>query len=238
MASPAQERLRILVIEDDPAVRLSLRVAFDRQGFAVEEAASGGAGLSLLQRRVPDVVVLDLMLPDVDGIELFRRLRRQVADLPVVMLTARADEVDRIVGLELGADDYVTKPFSPRELIARVRAVLRRSSRAVAEDAQEWRFGELVIRPRAREVLVGGRPVQLTRTEFELLAYLAARPGTVATRDELVGAVWGYVTEGESRLLDSHVRHLRAKIEPEPRRPRYVLTVRDVGYKLGSRGQA
>lgn len=221
---------RILVIEDDQAVRLSLRVAFERQGFLVDEAATGSDGLERIQTQVPDVVILDLMLPDVDGIELFRRLR-QFSNLPVVMLTARGDEMDRITGLELGADDYVTKPFSPRELIARIRAVLRRGARGSEGDAP-YRFRDLVIDAQARTVAVGGRDVVLTRTEFNLLAYLAHHAGSVATRDELVQAVWGYVTEGESRLLDSHIRHLRAKIEPEPRTPRYVLTVRDVGYKL------
>jgi two-component system, OmpR family, alkaline phosphatase synthesis response regulator PhoP len=222
----------ILVVEDDQAVRLSLRVAFERQGFLVEEAATGAAGLERVASQPPDVVILDLMLPDVDGIELFRRLRRQQPDLPVVMLTARGDEVDRIVGLELGADDYVPKPFSPRELIARVRAVLRRSTRGSGDESGTWRLRGLVIHPQKRTVAMGGREVFLTRTEFDLLLYLAQHAGNVATRDELVRAVWGYVTEGESRLLDSHIRHLRAKIEPEPRSPRYLVTVRDVGYKL------
>jgi two-component system, OmpR family, alkaline phosphatase synthesis response regulator PhoP len=222
----------ILVVEDDQAVRLSLRVAFERQGFLVEEAATGAAGLARVASQPPDVVILDLMLPDVDGIELFRRLRRQQPDLPVVMLTARGDEVDRIVGLELGADDYVPKPFSPRELIARVRAVLRRSTRGSGDESDTWRLRGLVIHPQKRTVAMGGREVFLTRTEFDLLLYLAQHAGNVATRDELVQAVWGYVTEGESRLLDSHIRHLRAKIEPEPRSPRYLVTVRDVGYKL------
>jgi DNA-binding response OmpR family regulator len=228
----ATEPHSILVIEDDPAVRLSLRVAFERQGFVVEEAASGSAGLGRLRTRRPEVVILDLMLPDVDGIALFRGLRAEYADLPVVMLTARGDEMDRIVGLELGADDYVTKPFSPRELIARVRAVLRRSARGGAEAGETYRVRDLVIRSHARTVTVAGRDVPLTRTEFDLLAYLAQHAGRVVARDELVQAVWGYVTEGESRLLDSHVRHLRAKIEPEPHVPRYLLTVRDIGYTL------
>jgi two-component system alkaline phosphatase synthesis response regulator PhoP len=231
--APTAEQHRILVIEDDPAVRLSLRVAFERQGFVVEEAASGNDGLGRIHTQLPEVVILDLMLPDVDGIQLFRGLRAEYSDLPVVMLTARGDEMDRIVGLELGADDYVTKPFSPRELIARVRAVLRRSARGSAEEGETYRVRDLVIRSHARTVDVAGRDVLLTRTEFDLLAYLAQRAGHVVARDELVQAVWGYVTEGESRLLDSHVRHLRAKIEPEPRAPRYLLTVRDIGYKLG-----
>jgi two-component system, OmpR family, alkaline phosphatase synthesis response regulator PhoP len=231
--APTAEQHRILVIEDDPAVRLSLRVAFERQGFVVEEAASGNDGLCRIHTHLPEVVILDLMLPDVDGIQLFRGLRAEYSDLPVVMLTARGDEMDRIVGLELGADDYVTKPFSPRELIARVRAVLRRSARGSADEGETYRVRDLVIRSHARTVDVAGRDVLLTRTEFDLLAYLAQRAGHVVARDELVQAVWGYVTEGESRLLDSHVRHLRAKIEPEPRAPRYLLTVRDIGYKLG-----
>jgi DNA-binding response OmpR family regulator len=231
--TPTPEPQRILVVEDDPGVRLSLRVAFERQGFLVEEVATGGEGLERVTLRPPDVVILDLMLPDLDGIELFHRLRRLQPDLPIVMLTARGDEVDRIVGMELGADDYVTKPFSPRELIARVRAVLRRSVRGSPDEGDAWRFRDLVIRSQARTVTVSGRDIVLTRTEFDLLAYLAQRAGAVATRDELVQAVWGYVTEGESRLLDAHIRHLRAKIEPEPRAPRYLLTVRDVGYRLG-----
>lgn len=229
---PALDQPRILVVEDDAAVRLSLRVAFERQGFQVTEASTGAEGLDRAVRSPVDVVILDLMLPDIDGIEVFRRLRRNTDNLPVVMLTARGDEVDRIVGLELGADDYVTKPFSPRELIARVRAVLRRTARSGPDAGEAWRFGDLVIRPQERAVSVSGRTAALTRTEFDLLAYLAQRAGKVATRDELVHAIWGYATEGESRLLDSHIRHVRAKIEFEPRNPRYLITVRDVGYKF------
>ncbi|HEV7216916.1 MAG TPA: response regulator transcription factor [Chloroflexota bacterium] len=228
--APTTEPLHILVIEDDQAVRLSLRVAFERQGFRVEEAATGGAGLECTAQERPHVVILDLMLPDIDGIEVFHRLRRMDAELPVVMLTARGDELDRITGLELGADDYVTKPFSPRELIARVRAVGRRSRQGA--DAAAHTPPDLVILPAARTVSVGGRPVVLTRTEFDLLAFLARHAGSVVRRDALVRGVWGYVTEGESRLLDSHIRHVRAKIEPEPGTPRYLLTVRDVGYRL------
>jgi DNA-binding response OmpR family regulator len=227
--APTEDPLHILVIEDDQAVRLSLRVAFERQGFRVEEAATGSAGLEGIARERPQVVILDLMLPDMDGIEVFHRLRRLDAELAVVMLTARGDELDRITGLELGADDYVTKPFSPRELIARVRAVGRRSRRGA--DAPRTQ-PDLVILPAARTVSVGGRPVLLTRTEFDLLAFLARYAGSAVTRDALVRGVWGYATEGESRLLDSHIRHVRAKIEPEPGAPRYLLTVRDVGYRL------
>lgn len=226
---PSGDPPSILVIEDDQAVRLSLRVAFERQGFRVDEAATGGDGVKRIAQERPDVVILDLMLPDIDGIEVFHRLRQLHAELAVVMLTARGDELDRITGLELGADDYVTKPFSPRELVARVRAVVRRSSRGA--DATPF-SPDIVILPTSRTISVCGRAVVLTRTEFDLLAFLAQHAGSVVTRDALVRGVWGYVTEGESRLLDSHIRHVRAKIEPEPRAPRYLLTVRDIGYRL------
>lgn len=229
--TPTSDLPYVLVIEDDQAVRLSLRIAFERQGFRVDEATTGSAGLAQIAQEHPQVVILDLMLPDIDGIEVFHRLRQLRAGLAIVMLTARGDEMDRITGLELGADDYVTKPFSPRELIARVRAVLRRSTRnGVEAGAQAW--PDLVILPSSRTVSVGGREVVLTRTEFDLLTCLARQAGSVVSRDALVQEVWGYVTEGESRLLDSHIRHVRAKIEPEPRAPRYLLTVRDVGYRL------
>ncbi len=186
---------RILVVEDDPAVRLSLRLAGQKEGFEVAEAASGPEALDELARQRPDLVLLDLMLPGPSGFEVCRSVHQRDPSLPVIILTARGDEVDKVVGLELGADDYITKPFSPRELIARIRAVLR-------------------------------------RTEFELLAALAAQAGRVLTRDQLVTRVWGYEAEGGTRLLDSHIAHLRAKIEPEPSRPRYIQTVRDVGYRL------
>ena len=225
---------RILVVEDDPAVRLSLRLAGQKEGFEVAEAASGPEALDELARQRPDLVLLDLMLPGPSGFEVCRSVHQRDPSLPVIILTARGDEVDKVVGLELGADDYITKPFSPRELIARIRAVLRRSARAAeaASAGEELVLGGLRIDLGAREVSVEGRPVSLTRTEFELLAALAAQAGRVLTRDQLVTRVWGYEAEGGTRLLDSHIAHLRAKIEPEPSRPRYIQTVRDVGYRL------
>jgi DNA-binding response OmpR family regulator len=228
---------RILVVEDDSAVRLSLRLAGQKEGFQVAEAANGPEALAQVADQRPDLVLLDLMLPGPSGFEVCRSIHQRDPSLPIIILTARGDEVDKIVGLELGADDYVTKPFSPRELIARIRAVLRRSARAieaapVAPATQELTLDGLHIDVPAREVSLDGRPVSLTRTEFDLLAALAGQVGQVLTRDQLVTQVWGYEAEGDTRLLDSHIAHLRAKIEPDPGRPRYLQTVRDVGYRL------
>ena len=238
MTTPSLRPPRILVVEDDPSVRLSLRLAGQKEGFEVLEAGSGPEALELLSRRRPDLVLLDLMLPGPTGFDVCRAVHQRDPSLPVIILTARGDEVDKVVGLELGADDYITKPFSPRELIARIRAVLRRSARA-AETASppagapdEVVHGDLRIDLAAREVSVGGRSVSLTRTEFDLLAALATNVGRVLTRDQLVTRVWGYEAEGGTRLLDSHIAHLRAKIEPDPSHPRYVQTVSDVGYRL------
>jgi DNA-binding response OmpR family regulator len=241
VSGPAPSSLRpprILVVEDDAAVRMSHRQAAQREGFEVAETSNGPEALAELAQRRPDLVLLDLMLPGPSGFDICREVHQRDPALPVIILTARGDEVDKVVGLELGADDYITKPFSPRELIARIRAVLRRSARA-AEAAQsgpssgdELVLGGLRIDLGAREVVVDGQPVALTRTEFELLAALATQAGRVLTRDQLVTRVWGYEAEGGTRLLDSHIAHLRAKIEPDPSHPRYVHTVRDVGYRL------
>ena len=234
------KRLRILVVEDDPSVRLSLRLTGEKEGFEVVEAASGPEALAELARRRPDLVLLDLMLPGPTGFDVCRAVHQRDGSLPVIILTARGDEVDKVVGLELGADDYITKPFSPRELVARIRAVLRRSARAAEAGPQpdssreQLLFGGLRIDLGSREVTVDDRPVSLTRTEFELLAALAGNAGRVLTRDQIVTRVWGYEAEGGTRLLDSHIAHLRAKIEADPSHPRYIQTVRDVGYRLVS----
>jgi DNA-binding response OmpR family regulator len=225
---------RILIVEDDLSVRLSLRLACQKEGFEVDEAGNGPRALEQLGRQRPDLVLLDLMLPGQNGFEVCRAVHQRDPSLPVIILTARGEEVDKVVGLELGADDYITKPFSPRELIARIRAVLRRAARPAdppAED-QELCLGSLRIDLGARAVWVDQRPVNLTRTEFELLAALATQAGRVLTRDQLVSRVWGYPGEVGTRVLDSHIAHLRAKIEPDPGRPRFVHTVRDVGYRL------
>jgi DNA-binding response OmpR family regulator len=225
---------RILVVEDDPAVRLSLRLACLKEGFAVDEAGSGPQALEQVARQRPDLVLLDLMLPGQSGFEVCRAVHQRDASLPVIILTARGEEVDKVVGLELGADDYITKPFSPRELIARIRAVLRRAARPadLPSEADELVLGGLRIDLGARAVWVEQRAVSLTRTEFDLLAALATQAGRVLTRDQLVSRVWGYSGEVGTRVLDSHIAHLRAKLEPDPGRPRFVHTVRDVGYRL------
>ncbi len=244
---------RILIVEDEPAVRFSLRVASEREGWQTVEATTGEQALAAVRRQRPDLVLLDIMLPDMSGLDVCRQIRLEDRLVPIIMVSARGDEVDKIVGLELGADDYVTKPFSVRELVARVRAGLRRaaaesehrtapsaaSGTAADADADEPAdrlvFGALEVLPAERRVLVGGQEVALTRTEFDLLLALAESKGRVLTRDALVAAVWGYDSEGGTRLLDSHILHLRGKIEPDPRRPRFVLTVRDVGYRLNRR---
>jgi two-component system alkaline phosphatase synthesis response regulator PhoP len=234
---------RILVVEDDPAVRMSLRLAGQKEGLEVAEAVNGPEALAQLAGQRPDLVLLDLMLPGQSGFEVCRSIHQYDPSLPIIILTARGDEVDKIVGLELGADDYVTKPFSPRELIARIRAVLRRSARAAevtpaAAPAQELTLNGLRIDVPARQVALDGRLISLTRTEFDLLATLAGHLGQVLSRDQLVAQVWGYQAEGDTRLLDSHIAHLRAKIERDPSRPRYLQTVRDVGYRLDAPGVA
>ncbi len=228
---------RVLVVEDDPAVRLSLRLMCQREGFAVAEAASGPRALMLFDEARPDLVLLDLMLPGMNGLEVCREIRRQDPAQPVIILTARGDEADKVAGLELGADDYVTKPFSPRELLARMRAVLRRASREMAARASTLEIDGLRLDLAARTVSRDGEAISLTRTEFDLLATLVQQPGRAFSRDELVARVWGYDGEGDTRLLDSHIGHLRAKVEPDPSRPRYVLTVRGVGYRLRAPGE-
>jgi DNA-binding response OmpR family regulator len=239
--SQAQATLRaarILIVEDDPAVRMSLRLACQKEGFEVAEAGSGPEALDEVGRQRPDLILLDLMLPGPSGFDVCRAIHQRDTSLPVIILTARGDEVDKVVGLELGADDYITKPFSPRELIARIRAVLRRSARTpevvapVPSPSEALEIGSLRIDPGARTVTVAERPVTLTRTEFDLLVVLARQAGRVVTRDQLVTEVWGYDTEGGTRLLDSHIAHLRAKIEQDPAHSRLIQTVRDVGYRI------
>jgi len=226
--------LRVLVVEDDPAVRLSLRLLCQREGLVVVEATDGHQALALLDDASPDLVVLDLMLPGLGGLEVCRAIRRRqgTARLPVIILTARGDEADKVAGLELGADDYVTKPFSPRELMARMRAVLRRSEPPAPPSLPALTIDGLRLDLTARTVTRDEHPIELTRTEFDLLAALAREPGRALSRDQLVARVWGYQAEGVTRLLDSHIGHLRAKLEPRPARPRYVQTVRGVGYRL------
>jgi len=219
---------RILVVDDEAQIIDLLRSYLTRDGFDVEQAADGKAALSAFQRLRPDLVILDLMLPQLDGREVCRRIR-ETAQTPIIMLTARDEETDKLVGLELGADDYITKPFSPREVVARVRAVLRRGSR---EAVDLIRVGDLAIDLRAHEVTVGGKRVDLTPTEFKLLEALARHPNQVFTRMQLIDRVQGHAFEGYERTVDAHIKNLRGKIESDPRTPRYIVTVFGVGYKL------
>ena len=220
----------ILVVEDEPQIAALVRDYLEHAGFAVLAAADGGSALTAARQRRPDAVVLDLGLPVVDGLDVVRALRRD-STVPIVILTARGDESDRVAGLELGADDYVVKPFSPKELVARIRAVLRRVE-AAAQPAEQLLAGELEVDLARRRVTVAGRPVQLTPTEFELLAALAREPGRVLTRGQLLDAVHGFSLESYERAIDGHVKNLRRKIEPDPGAPRYVRTVHGVGYAL------
>ena len=201
----------------------------EREGFAVDLAEDGEAALAAYASTRPDLVLLDLMLPRVDGVEVFHRMRAQ-ASAAVIMLTARGEETDRIVGLELGADDYVTKPFSPREVVARVRAVLRRSTRIRHGDV--FVCGDLELDGARREVRRRGEPVRLTRKEFDLLFLLASRPGRVFTRAELLEEVWDFAWDGDTATLTVHVRRLREKIEDDPSEPQHLVTVWGVGYRF------
>jgi DNA-binding response OmpR family regulator len=220
---------RVLVVDDEPRIVQLVRDYLERAGFAVSTARTGPEALMRAHQERPDVIVLDLGLPDLDGLEVTRRLRRD-SGVPILMLTARGDETDKIVGLELGADDYVTKPFSPRELTARVRAVLRRQARD--GQAEVIRAGDLVLDVPRLRAEVGGHPITLTATEFQLLTVLARQPGRVFTRSQLLDAVHGVASESYERAIDAHVKNIRRKLEPAPRSPRYLLTVYGVGYRL------
>jgi DNA-binding response OmpR family regulator len=220
----------VLVVDDEPIVREVVVSYLRREGYRTLEAGDGDRALELVERERPDLVVLDLMLPGTDGLSVCRRIRSR-SDLPVIMLTARGEEADRIVGLELGADDYVTKPFSPRELAARVRTVLRRSSTPSAHD-ERLAFDELEIDASTREVTRGGEAVKLTAKEFDLLWFLASHPRRVFSRDQLMDRVWGYEAALDTGTVTVHVRRLREKIEPDASRPRYLETVWGVGYRV------
>ena len=220
----------ILVVDDEPRIVELARDYLEHAGFRVLTASDGQAALASARRDRPDLVVLDLGLPGLDGLDVTRELRRD-GSMPIVMVTARDDEVDKLLGLELGADDYLTKPFSPRELVARVKAVLRRTDRPV-EAADLIRVGDLELDVPRMRTGVAGRSIDLTPTEFTLLATLARQPGRIFTRSQLLDALHGVAFESYERAIDSHIKNLRRKVEPDPRQPRYVLTVYGVGYRL------
>jgi DNA-binding response OmpR family regulator len=227
----------VLVVDDERKIRDTVRLFLEQQRYAVLLAGTGEQALDVAGRLKPDLVVLDLMLPDLPGEEVARSLRT-LWQVPIIMLTAKAEEADRVAGLRLGADDYVVKPFSPLELVARVEAVLRRARPGGAEGVLLFDQGRLVIDQAAREVRLGGELVALTRSEFDLLVALASTPGRVFSRAELLARVHGYDYEGYERTIDVHVKNLRAKLGDDPKAPRYVLTVPGVGYKFGMRPDA
>jgi two-component system alkaline phosphatase synthesis response regulator PhoP len=221
---------QILVVDDEPRIADVCRDYLERAGFKVISAANGADALTLARTNQPDLVVLDLGLPKMDGLDVTRALRKH-SNVPIIMLTARVEESDKLIGLELGADDYLTKPFSPRELVARVRAVFRRTDLGPAR-ADVIRAGDVTLDVPRMQARVGQRAVELTSTEFELLATLMRQPGRVFTRGHLLDAIRGELGESFDRAIDAHVKNLRRKLEPDPRSPRYVLTVYGVGYKF------
>ncbi|MEQ8716015.1 MAG: response regulator transcription factor [Acidimicrobiales bacterium] len=221
---------RILTVEDDERIRTVVALALEDEGWEVAEAESGEDALASFKKDPADVVLIDIMLPGIDGFEVCRSLRR-VSDVPIVMVTARADTHDVVAGLEAGADDYLTKPFAPKELSARIRALLRRA-RPTDPELTQMRFGNLEISPDEGRVAVDDEEVHLTKTEFRLLVELASSPGRVFSREVLLERVWGYGYFGDGRLVDVHIRRLRMKIEGDPANPDHVVTVRGLGYKL------
>lgn len=223
----------VLLVDDEPMVREVLARYLEQDGFRVDPVEDGERAIEAFANERPDLVLLDLMLPRVDGLEVFRRLR-QKGGTPVIMLTARGEETDRIVGLELGADDYIAKPFSPREVVARVRAVLRRTRSQDAPEDGISRFGELTIDRARREVRRGDEVIHLTRKEFDLLAYLMSNPGTTFTRAQLLEDVWDFAWDGDTGTVTVHIRRLREKLEDDPSEPRHLVTVWGVGYRFES----
>ena len=228
------ERRTVLIIDDEPELRVMLSSYLEAEGFDTTGAANGREGLEAMARAEPDLVILDVGLPDHDGFEVLRRLRQR-SDVPVIMLTARSEEVDRVVGLSAGADDYVAKPFSPRELSARVAAILRRRSMAAVPpegDHGVLRFAGLVIDPGTRTVVCDGQDVEISSLEFDMLRALAASPGRVFSRQQLIEKVWGWDYFGVDRVVDVHVVNIRKALGDDPSQPRFIGTVRGVGYKF------
>ncbi len=234
------QQKHILVVDDEPNIREVVELYLQREGFDVDVAGDGAAALQAIEHKLPDLIVLDLMLPVVGGLQVTRALRESDYDIPIIMLTAKSEEDDKIAGLELGADDYLTKPFSPKELVARVKAVLRRASDkpTVETQAQPLTRRAITINPKTRQVFInkegGDAEVGLTAKEFDLLWFFMNHPGQVFSRDQLLDNVWGYDFFGDSSTVTVHVRRLREKIEQQPTKPEYILTVWGVGYKFAS----
>ena len=224
-------KTRILIVEDEPAMVAGLRDNFEYEGYEVISAHDGVVGVERALAEHPDLVVLDVMMPRMSGLDVCKQLKAKRPSMPIIMLTARGQEIDKVVGLELGADDYVTKPFSIRELLARVKAVLRRVSPTSATP-EVYRFSDVEVNTRSNEVRRGGTPVELSSKEFALLAYFVAHPAETLSRDRLLDAVWGYENYPNTRTVDTHILHLRQKLEPNPEEPRLFLTVHGSGYKF------
>ncbi len=222
---------KILIVEDEESILMALEDNLKMEGYEVENAVDGEEGLSKAKERQYDLIVLDIMLPRLDGFELCKRLRQAGIMTPILMLTAKSQEIDKVLGLELGADDYVTKPFSPRELLARVKALLRRSQQ-VKEGVSETAFGDIEVNFKKYEVKKGGRPVYLTALEFSLFHFFVQNQGQVLSRDTLLDAVWGKDVYVQARTVDKHIAELRKKIESDPSSPKYIIGVRGVGYKF------
>jgi DNA-binding response OmpR family regulator len=226
---------RILIVEDEEAIAAFLQTALEQDGFAVQVVGEAKAALSQIRREPPGLILLDLMLPGMSGLELCREVRRREPYVPIIMLTAKSDDVDKIIGLEVGADDYITKPFNARELVARIRAVLRLARKAGATISRErLQVGQMIIDRAYHTVAIAGRHIELTPKEFDLLATLAWERGRVFGREMLLERVWGYDYMGESRTVDVHIQRLRHKIEPDATCPTYIMTVRGIGYKFAA----
>ncbi|TFH26032.1 MAG: response regulator transcription factor [Bacteroidia bacterium] len=223
---------KILLIEDEQALRQALQDALEYHGYSVITSADGVSGLNLAENENPDLVILDVMLPGLDGFEVCTRLRASGFRSPVLILTARSEEVDRVVGLELGADDYIVKPFSTRELMARVKAHLRRSSNLASSSPSRCSFGDVVVDFPGSTVTRGGKAIPLTSTELTILRLLVERKDEVVSRDQILNVVWGYESLPESRAVDTHIVNLRHKLEPNPGKPKYIITIHGLGYKF------
>ena len=228
-AADAEKKTRILIVEDEPAMVAGLRDNFEYEGYDVISAIDGVEGLERALADNPDLVVLDVMMPRMSGLDVCKQLKIKRPSLPIIMLTARGQEIDKVVGLELGADDYVTKPFSIRELLARVKAVLRRVSPPAPEI---YRLSDVEVNIRSNEVRRAGNLVDLSAKEFALLAYFVCHPAETLSRDRLLDAVWGYENYPNTRTVDTHIVHLRQKVEPNPEEPRFILTIHGSGYKF------
>ena len=224
---------KVLVVDDEALIRKTVRLTCEKEGYTVEEAETGKAALERLATVKPDLILLDLMLPDISGFDVCRDIRRMGLRVPVIILSAKSEEIDVVVGLEIGADDYIVKPFRPRELLARIAAHLRKASLATqSDDEGRMAFKDLTIDVNERRVYKGEQEVGLTHTEFDLLSYLASNPGKVLSREKILNSVWGYEYPIETRVIDVHVRNLRRKIEADPSNPRHILAVPGVGYRF------